>query len=264
MKLAITGSRGFVGNKLLQFYPDAQPLPSLRGLSDAEIEKIIRSSDADVIVHTAAISDIGTCQADPEASYLANVLLPVAIAKNCAGKKLICFSSDQVYSGSSLPGPYTEDMAIPGNLYAKEKLEMEGRVLSLCPDAVLLRAEWMYDYVSYKGNFFKNILAAENSISFSTQQFRGVTYVREVAEAIPAVAALPGGVYNFGSETTSSIHDIAKAFASYVGKTISVVDCSPRHNLWMNCSKAAAFGVCFSSVLDGLMRCADDYHLRAE
>ena len=264
MKLAITGARGFVGNKLMQRYPDAQPLPSFRSLSDAETERIIKSSDADVIVHTAAISDIGTCQADPEASYLANVLLPVAIAKSCEGKKLICFSSDQVYSGSPLPGPYTEDMVSPGNLYAEEKLEMEQRVLSLRPNAVLLRAEWMYDYVSYKGNFFKNILSAEGSISFSTQQFRGVTYVREVVEALPAVAALPGGAYNFGSETSSSIHAIAQAFASYVGKDITVEDCPPHHNLWMDCSKASALGVRFSTVLDGLKRCADDYHLHVE
>lgn len=264
MKLAVTGAKGFVGNKLMQFYPDAQALPSLRGLSVAEIEKIIKVSDADVIVHTAAISDIGTCQADPEASWQANVLLPVAIARSCDGKKLICFSSDQVYSGSSAPGPYTEDMVSPGNLYAEEKLEMERRVLALQPDAVMLRAEWMYDYFSPKGNFFKNILSAEESISFSSQQFRGVTYVREVAEAIPAVASLPGGAYNFGSETDASIHAIAEALASYVGKKITIKDCPPHHNLWMDCSKATALGVCFSSVLGGLKRCADDYRLHAE
>jgi len=30
---------------------------------------------------TAAISDIGVCQSNPEASYIANVLIPVYLAK---------------------------------------------------------------------------------------------------------------------------------------------------------------------------------------
>ena len=60
--------------------------------------------------------------------------------------KLICFSSDQVYSAAKEPGPYTEDMVAPGNLYARHKLEMEQRVLDMDPDAVMLRSEWMYGH----------------------------------------------------------------------------------------------------------------------
>lgn len=262
MKIAITGASGFVGNKILQIYKDAIVVPSLRNKTAAEIEVIIKNIEADVLIHTAAISDIGTCQAKPEESYQANVILPVRIAQCFEGKKLICFSSDQVYSGSEEPGPYTEDMAAPGNLYADEKLEMENRVLDLCPDAVMLRAEWMYDFVSYKGNYFKSVLEAEGSVSFSSKQFRGITYVREAAEAMCAVSEMPGGVYNFGSETNSSMYDITKDFAAYLGKDIVVNDGQKRHNLWMDCSKAAKYGVCFSEVLEGLKKCTHDYGLR--
>jgi dTDP-4-dehydrorhamnose reductase len=51
-----------------------------------------------------------------------------------------------VYSGLEEEGPYTEDLAKPGNVYAAHKLEMEQRVMDIAPDAVMLRAEWMYDY----------------------------------------------------------------------------------------------------------------------
>jgi len=38
-------------------------------------------------------------------------------------------------------GPYREDTVKPGNIYAEHKLEMKKRVLDVCPDAVMLRAE---------------------------------------------------------------------------------------------------------------------------
>ena len=101
---------------------------------------------ADVIIHTAAISDVGTCEKDPGASYEANVRLPLFLAKAAKEQKMICFSSDQVYRGCAGEGPYKEEDASPCNVYGRHKLEMEQQVLDVKPDAVMLRAEWMYDY----------------------------------------------------------------------------------------------------------------------
>ena len=42
----------------------------------------------------------------------------------------------------------------PGNIYAAHKLEMEKRVLDILPSAVMLRAEWMYDYYAKKIQLF--------------------------------------------------------------------------------------------------------------
>ena len=223
---------------------------------------MVEESGADVIVHTAAIADIGTCQADPDSSYFANVQIPVYLARAAKGRKLICFSSDQVYSGTDAEGPYTEDMVHPTNVYAVHKLEMEERVLAIDPDAVMLRAEWMYGYYLKKPNYFMNILNARESIAFSSSQYRGITYVKEVAENMEQVIRLPGGAYNFGSETDKSMYEITKAFLAYIGKNIRVDDAPPRHNLWMNCEKARRHGVIFSDVGEGLKRCAEDYRDR--
>ena len=78
------------------------------------------------------------------------------------------------------------------------------------------------------------------------------------------VITLPGGVYNFGSETRQSMAEITKAFAEYIGKDIQITEGPEKHNLWMDCSKARNFGVVFSDVLDGLKRCAEDYRDRLE
>ena len=152
-------------------------------------------------------------------------------------------------------------MAAPGNVYSSHKLEMEQRVLDVLPDAVMLRAEWMYDVRSPKPNYILNILRATDRVAFSSGQYRGVTYLREVAENMEKVISLPGGAYNFGSETTQSMYEITKQLAALLGKNLMVEDAPPRHNLWMNCGKAKGYGVCFSDVLIGLTRCLRDYEI---
>ena len=256
MKVLLTGASGFVGSALLKAFPDWIPAPSLRYLSEDEIRRTVETSGADAVVHTAALADMTACEKDPEASLQANVLLPVHLARACASRKLICFSTDQVYNGSEEPGPYSEVMEKPANTYAKHKLEMENRVLDLAPDAVMLRAEWMYDWPPVKPNYLSYILRAEGSVAFSSRQFRGITWVREVADNMPAVLKLPGGAYNFGSETDLSIYGITREFADYLGLNLAIEDVPPGHNLWMDCSKAARHGVRFSTALQGLTRCA--------
>lgn len=257
--ILVTGATGFVGRKIMELCPNTIPCPSLRDASEEDVRRIIAETGADAIIHTAAIADTGFCQAHPEDSYQANVRLPLFLAKAAGQAKLICFSSDQVYTGVDEDGPYTEDMAKPANVYGQHKLEMERRVLDIAPDAVMLRAEWMYDWYLKKPNYFMNILNATGLVAFSSRQFRGVTYVKEAAENMERVLNLPGGAYNFGSETRKSMYDITQEFLSCLDRDIPLEDAPPRHNLWMNCGKAKALGVEFSSVEDGLRRCAKDH-----
>lgn len=259
--ILVTGASGFVGGKIMEICKDVIACPSLRGASEDEIKRIVIESGADTIIHTAAISDIGECAKNPDGSYLANVLIPTYLAKSSKDIKLICFSSDQVYSGFGDGGPFTEEYVKPGNLYAKHKLEMENRVLDIAPDSVMLRAEWMYDYYLKKSNYFMNILNATDTVYASSRQYRGLTYVKEVAENMPNVALLPGGVYNFGSETEKSMYEITEEFLKYMNKDLTIDDNKSVHNLWMNCEKARKYGVDFSTVENGLKKCADDYKI---
>lgn len=259
MKILVTGASGFVGQGIMKACPGTIAAPSLRNATADFVKRVVEESEADVILHTAAVSDIGMCQADPEASRHANVRIPCYLAAAAQGKKLVCFSSDQVYSACEAEGPYPEETVKPGNLYAEQKLEMEKRVLDLLPSAVMLRAEWMYDEYEKKSNYFMNMLKAEGKVRFSAKQFRGVTYLKEVAENMEKVMQLPGGIYNFGSETDLSMLEITRRFAAYLGKDLLVEDGPGGHNLWMDCGKAREYGVIFSDVLAGLIRCADDH-----
>ena len=266
MKMLVTGPRGFVGARIISQMRaagvEAIPAPSLRDFSEEEIRRLICETEPDVVVHTAAISDIGTCEQNPEASYRANVEIPLWIARR--GVKSLLFSTDQVYSGCRGEGPYREEETAPANTYARHKLEMEQRVLEANPDSVLLRATWMYDMPMYgvanRGNFLVNMLR-QPAQSFSGTQHRAVTYVQQVAELIRPAASLPGGIYNYGSENDLTMLQTAQWLKQELKLPVTLSDAGERHHLWMDCSKLKSFGICFDTTLEGLKRSIRDYSL---
>lgn len=278
--ILVTGAGGFVGARIMARHPQAVAFPSnlLRTAQREQILSYVCGIQPGLILHTAAISDIGTCEQNPEASYLANVVLTEALAAaaKAVGAKLVAFSSDQVYTGCPEEGPYREDERLPqpANVYARHKLEAEARVLDFLPDAVMLRATWMYDMPMYgaanRSNFLSLVLAAAmtgRKISCIRGLYRGITYVRQVAELLDLAAALPGGVYNFGSEnaltmpqTTASLLD-ALGIAHRTAELIAIFD-EPQHNLWMDCGKIRGHGICFDTTQEGFIRCVADYALR--
>lgn len=267
MKILLTGPRGFLGSRIRQAM-DVIPAPSLQNLGREEIARLIGEIAPDVIVHTAAISDIGACQADPEGSYRANVELPVWLAQAAKNAKLVMLSTDQVYSAHPGAGAYREEDVAPGNLYAEHKLEMERRVLEISPDAVLLRATWMYDLPLYgaanRGNYLVNLLKAAATgepLPVPMEQYRGLTYVREAAENMAKAMALPGGVYNYGSETELTMGQLTQQLRDRLGLKLQILPGQPRHNLWMDCSKATEHGCTFSATAEGLETCLSDYGL---
>lgn len=211
----------------------------------------------------------GYCQQHPEESQRANVELPVWMAKAArdTGAKLISFSSDQVYAGVTQPGPLPETLPLsPANTYGQHKLEAEERVLALCPEAVLLRAPWMYDLpgdgLPLRGNLPLNLLqAAQNStpVRFSPNDHRGISWVREVAEQLFPALQLPGGVYNFGSGNDADMVTTARQFAEALGVQVQIEPADFSRNLVMDSSKLAAQGIRFHDTLSSFEGCLRFY-----
>ena len=68
MEILITGAHGFVGTCLMKELEGAIAAPSIQGMNEKQIRQIVEESEADVIIHTAAISDVGICEKNPEES----------------------------------------------------------------------------------------------------------------------------------------------------------------------------------------------------
>lgn len=281
-RILVTGGRGFVGARMI--LPNALPAQEIlapsHGEMDLESEKSVRDyfekHTPDAVIHSGAISDIDECEKNPELSYRVNVEGTVRMARACAeyGAKLLFMSTDQVYSGCTGTHPLPEDTPLaPANTYARHKVEAEMRMLDICPSAAALRLTWMFDmpvrYQVSKGL----ILAAMQSLMKSEKMHltdndrRGMTYVREVVENIPAMLRAPGGIYNYGSETPGSTYDTyAKVFRALgaehrIDELLLPVQSAEPRNLLMDTRKAQSVGCVFSETVEGVKRALREYPL---
>lgn len=273
-KILVTGAGGFMGARILQQWAGQYAFCTFpKGfLADADaqaVQQFILQERPDAILHTAALSDTGYCALHPEEARRANVELPVWVARAAAetGAKLAAFSSDQVYAGVDRTDALPEDIPLqPANVYGQGKLEMEQRVQAVCPDAVLLRATWMYDLPGYhlpiRGNLPLNLLRAARTgeaVCFSANDYRGVTYVRQAVELLEPALELPGGVYNFGSENTEDMVTTARQFEEALGISVTIEKADWPRDLAMDCTKLKKHGIRFDTTQEGIFRCLRDY-----
>lgn len=278
-KILVTGAKGFVGARVMAHFKDAIAFPSeiLRaGQPEKGVTEYVKRVQPSAIIHTAAISDIGECEKDPDASYLANVILPDALNKAAMEEKIkiLMFSSDQVYTGQKSEGPYSDEAELsdPTNTYARHKLLSEKRTLDKNPDCVHLRATWMYDMPLYNHKNRPNFLtlalkAAETGrpMSASVNQHRAVTYVRQVAENLEKMLLVPGGAYNYGSANDLNMYETTLCFFKALGleercELLTQKTQTPG-SLWMTFDKLNRAGVFFDTTAEGFERVIRDYAL---
>lgn len=227
--LLITGASGFVGGRVAETlfhkgYDIYAPSHGEMDITSAEsVMRYVEDIRPELILHLAAISDTGYCEAHPEESYLVNVVgvenLALAAAKSKS--KLVFFSSDQIYNGNVELDPLSEDVPVsPENHYGRHKLLAEQRALAVCDSVVALRATWMYDIqrpgMHTHNNFVINLkraVAEGGALSYATREYRGITWVEEIVRNIPYTFELPGGVYNFGAENKLNTYETALEYA---------------------------------------------------
>ena len=278
MKLLMTGGSGFLGRRTAAYFhtPEYLVLTPSRGemdITDAvSVRDWFRKNKPEAVIHTAAISDTGLCQQKPAWSERINVDGCLNLAESCRdfGAKLVLCSSDQVYSGSAVPGPHREDEALtPNNVYGCQKLRAEQRCLDILPETVCLRLSWMYStehFPGEHGHFLSTLKAAledeAKSLTWPIYDRRGLTDTETVVNHLPAALHLPGGVWNFGAENNASTYETVKALLTQLRMTAALARLQPNETAFadnnrdisMDLTKLHAAGITFPATLDGLIR----------
>lgn len=278
MKLLVTGGSGFLGQRTAAYFTSLgywvlTPSHGLLDITDRHsVQNWFRKNQPEAVIHTAAVSDTGLCQQKPDWSEQINVDGCVHLAESCRefGAKLILCSSDQVYSGSTVPGPHREEeVLMPSNVYGCQKLRAEQLCLEILPDTVCLRLSWMYSTVRFPeehGHFLTTLKAAladsAKPLTWPIHDRRGLTDAEAVVKNLPAALKLPGGIWNFGAENHANTYDTVKELLSRLGMTAAIERLKPNEaafsdkprDISMDLTKLNAAGIDFPATPEGLIR----------
>ncbi len=176
-------------------------------------------TEADLLINCAAMTDADACEKNPNQARAINAFLPEALARWARARypRFIHVSTDAVYDDSK-PGRRKEtDQPNPQSVYAKTKLEGEGRVLAAYPEALVVRTT-MFGWTlptAPRPKFAETILAALDArepIPLFRDAIFSPLHVDHLAECLLELAELDvSGVLNVGAR-----HPVTKSDFGYL------------------------------------------------
>jgi dTDP-4-dehydrorhamnose reductase len=164
----ITGGSGLLGKSLIHFSPQNysicatfmnHPISDVTSIKiDLKNSKVIKEKikafKPDLIIHTAAATNLEWCELHPKEAYSINVEATKVIVNTAKslGSKFVYISTDSVFDGKR--GWYTEeDIPHPINVYSKTKLYGEKESL-LYNDSLIIRTTFFGCHSSGKKETF--------------------------------------------------------------------------------------------------------------
>lgn len=281
--ILITGKDGFFASRFFEYYKDKYNVIGLGhnqlDITDEKqtIETILKYSP-NYLVHSAALSDTGMCERNPKMSFEVNVKGSINIAKGCsrAKTKLIYLSSDQVYNGNTESGPYNEEcIVVPNTVYGNHKMQAEDGILKIVSDVAILRLTWLFSmperHKKINSNIIWNVMKAalkNQSIKFSANEYRGITYVYDLIRNFDKILKLSSGVYNTGSENNLNTYEVAEVVLKEMGlkhriEEILIKDVERskmlNRDLRISNSKIKSQGICFTDTEEAVSKCIRDF-----
>ncbi|HEY7380033.1 MAG TPA: dTDP-4-dehydrorhamnose reductase [Gaiella sp.] len=181
-RVLITGARGQLGRALAEAFAGDEVLALGREEWDVTLPPPV-GLDPDLVLHTAAWTDVDGAEADPQGAAAANV---GGVAHAAAlGTPLVTFSTDYVFDGAKT-APYVEsDPPSPLSAYGRTKLHGEG---AAGEQAWIVRSSWLFSSEGH--NFVRTMLRLgreRDEVAVVDDQRGCPTYVGHLAAATRAL-----------------------------------------------------------------------------
>jgi dTDP-4-dehydrorhamnose reductase len=231
LRVVVTGARGQLGRAILELTAGRWTVIELNPPADdirdwPALSQRIQAARPNLVIHTAAATDVDRCEREPDWAYEVNALgtRHVARAAAAAGADLISISTNYVFDGR-LDRPYHEfDVPHPISHYGASKLAGETEALAATPSCWVVRTAMLY---AREGRNFVNtmrrLMAERNELSVVADQVGNPTYAPDLAAAIiDLYARAPAGVYHIVNSGTASWHDWACEIARLSGYTTEI------------------------------------------
>lgn len=241
-RILVTGSNGLLGQKItdLAFLdkefeliasskgPDRYPATSGYQYIDLDIcdpqavSQVIDLVKPDVIIHTAAMTNVDACESDRENCRKLNVDAVENLALICAGRDihLIHLSTDFIFDGKD--GPYGEE-AIPNPLsyYGQSKLDAERAIMASGCRAAILRTIIVYGIVKDMSRsnivlWAKAALEKGEVISVVNDQWRMPTLAEDLAACCLLAAKKEAhGIYHVSGKDLMNMVELVEQVADF-------------------------------------------------
>jgi len=204
-KLLIVGGSGFLGGYLadlaacewdtfVSFYTTpvknkCYKTISLDIRSKKDVEKTLFNISPQVIINTAAVSDICKCETNGNLAWDVNFagLKNISNAAKKIGARLIHISTDQVFDG--IKGNYSEeDIPKPISKYGKSKLAADNYIELSNPNYFIIRPSPIYGWsLNSSASFIENLLRSlkhGHAYKGFIDEFRNPIYVKVLGAII--------------------------------------------------------------------------------
>jgi dTDP-4-dehydrorhamnose reductase len=232
MKILITGSNGLLGQKLTDYYKtqsNIELIATARGedryadkigytyqsldiTNEIEVESIVAKYKPDVIINTAAMTNVDACESDQAGCDALNVnaVQYLVNAANNIHAHLIQVSTDFIFDGTH--GPLKEDeQPNPLSYYGHSKFKGEQIVVSQCKSWTILRTVLVYGVVSDMSRsnivlWAKTNLEQGKTLNVVGDQFRTPTLAEDLAQGcVLAAAQKAQGIFNISGKDFVSV-----------------------------------------------------------
>lgn len=242
IKILVTGSNGLLGQKLsdqLRLIPDIQLINTSKGadrypnptgynyhelnICDRnEILVLLANVKPDIVIHTAAMTNVDTCEQDQTGCWDLNVN---AVAHLIEASKinpfhLVHLSTDFIYDGEN--GPYDESAAPnPLSYYGASKLAAEKLIETAGISYSIIRTIIVYGVAAQMSRnnivlWAKSVLEKGDNISIVDDQFRMPTLAEDLASAcISAGLKKAQGSFNVSGKDFMSVFEMVNRIADY-------------------------------------------------
>lgn len=241
-RILITGSNGLLGQKLVELLrtnAGIETIATARGknrlpfvdgydyyamdiTNPVEVEDVISKVKPEIIIHTAAMTNVDQCEAEKDACWQQNVNAVDYLIASCKKHQVffVHVSTDFIFDGTA--GPYDEEAKPnPVSFYGWSKYAAENLVIHSGIRWAIARTVLVYGIAHDMSRsniilWVKKSLEEGKNIKVVTDQFRTPTLAEDLAQGCFLIADQQAeGIFNISGKELYTPYDMALLAADY-------------------------------------------------